>query len=325
LIVFDRVSKTYPGDVAALRELSLEVKEGELLVLLGTSGSGKTTAMKTVNRLVEPSGGRVLVDGRDVREHDPIVLRRSIGYAVQHIGLLPHLSVGENVALVLRLLRRPDAEVNRRIDEMLVLVGLDPGAYRERFPAQLSGGEKQRVGVARALAADPKIALMDEPFGALDPITREELQEGFLALRRQLDKTIIFVTHDMFEAVKLADRIALIDQGRLQQLAAPAELVRRPANEFVAQFLGRHRFQLVLMTTTLGDLLERLAPVRRPREGEPGAGLRTGSTLLEALEACGGGGAELPLWDGKEYLGGVARERVLAAAAAVLGETGAAA
>jgi len=330
VIVFDRASVTYPGGVAALREVSLEVAEGELLVLLGTSGSGKTTAMKLVNRLVEPTGGRVLVQGRDVREHDPVALRRSIGYAVQHIGLLPHLSVGENVALVLRLLRRPGPEVARRVDEMLALVGLDPEGYRGRSPSQLSGGEKQRVGVARALAADPKIALMDEPFGALDPITREELQGAFVALRRRLGKTIIFVTHDMFEAVKLADRIALLDRGRLRQVGTPSELVRRPASGFASDFLGPHRFQLVLMTTTLEGLLEILAPRRGPGaaapEAGPGAGgLRAGSTLLEALEASRRAEGALPLWRGEEYLGAVERERVFAAAAAVLGETGAAA
>jgi len=325
VIVFDRASKTYPGGVAALRELSLEVAEGELLVLLGTSGSGKTTAMKLVNRLVEASGGRVLVEGRDVRDHDAVALRRSIGYAVQHIGLLPHLSVAENVALVPRLLRRPERDVRRRVEEMLALVGLDPGAYGDRPPAQLSGGERQRVGVARALAADPKIALMDEPFGALDPITREELQGAFLALRRRLGKTIIFVTHDMFEAVRLADRIALLDGGRLRQVGTPAELVRRPADRFVADFFGPHRFQLVLMTTRLEGLLEALGPLEPggPAAGE--TGLRTESTLLEALEACRAGAASLPLRRGGELLGAVPRERVLAAAAAVLGETGAAA
>ncbi|MFW5698469.1 MAG: ABC transporter ATP-binding protein [Planctomycetota bacterium] len=253
MIRFEHVDKTFPNGTRAVRDLSLEVADGETLVLLGTSGSGKTTTMKMVNRLIDPTGGRILLDDRDIMEQDPVELRRHIGYAIQHIGLFPHMNVGENIATVPRLVGWTRKQIDERIDQLLEMVGL-PHEVRERFPHQLSGGQKQRVGVARSLAADPPVVLMDEPFGALDPITRDQLQDEFLAL--DVDKTIIFVTHDIFEAVKMGDRIALLDEGEVQQLAAPAELVDNPANDFVEDFLGQHRFQLTLLTRHAVELAE---------------------------------------------------------------------
>ncbi len=254
MITFDHVTKIYPGGIRAVDDLSLEVKGGETLVLLGTSGSGKTTAMKMVNRLVETSAGRILIDDKDVTEQDAISLRRRIGYAIQHIGLFPHMTVGGNIAVVPRLMEWESERIAARIDKLLAMVGLEPDEFRDRYPAQLSGGQMQRVGVARALAADPPIVLMDEPFGALDPITRGQLQNEFLELQAEMKKTIIFVTHDVFEAVKMGDRIAILDAGSLQQCSTPAELVERPANEFVDSFLGTQRFQLSLLTQTVKGL-----------------------------------------------------------------------
>jgi osmoprotectant transport system ATP-binding protein len=239
-----------------VKNLSLTIGENEVIVFLGTSGSGKTTCIRMVNRLEEITSGRILVDGKDVNEHDPITLRRNIGYAVQHIGLFPHMTVGENIAVVPKLLKWNEARIDGRVRELLDMVGLDADAFADRYPGQLSGGQQQRVGVARSLAADPDFLLMDEPFGAIDPITRYVLQDAFLDLQQLLKKTVLFVTHDIFEAVKLGDRIALLDDGRLQQLDTPARLIRKPANEFVRQFLGTQHFQLMLLTRQLGDIVD---------------------------------------------------------------------
>jgi osmoprotectant transport system ATP-binding protein len=311
VIRFDHASRTYAGGVEAVRDLDLEVAEGEVLVLLGTSGSGKTTAMKMVNRLVEATGGRVLVEGRDVRDQDPVTLRRSIGYAVQQIGLFPHMTIGENVAVVPELLGWEEGRRRGRVEEMLAMVGLDEGDLAGRYPHQLSGGQQQRVGVARALAADPKLALMDEPFGALDPITREELQGAFIDLQRRIRKTIIFVTHDVAEAVRLADRIALLDEGALQQLGTPVEMLESPANEFVEEFVGRHRSQLLLLTHTVRDL--GLAGKGEAAAGavEEKEGIDLDDTLMKALDCFGRKGAQkLPVRDGDRVLGTLSRERL---------------
>ena len=324
MIVFDKVSKTYPGGVEAVCELSMEVIEGETLVLLGTSGSGKTTTMKMVNRLIEPTAGRILVDGTDVMEQNPIELRRQIGYAIQHIGLFPHMTVAENISVVPRLLRWSTERIAERVDELLTIVGLDPEEFHERYPVQLSGGQKQRIGVARALAADPPIVLMDEPFGALDPITREQLQDEFIELESEIKKTIIFVTHDVFEAVKMGDRIALLDAGRLQQLSAPAELVENPANEFVDQFLGQHRFQLSLLTCTVRSVLSEVELETPPEEDTVGkVRLRASSSLIEALDLFKKTGRQmLPIYDRAKYLGMLKKRMLLSLIAQTLGETG---
>ena len=232
------------GTSFAVQDVSLEVAEGETLVLLGSSGSGKTTTLKMINRLIEPTSGDIEVDGVHVLDQDPVELRRSIGYVFQGIGLFPHLTIEDNIAIVLRLIGRPEDERRQRAHEMLQLVDLPPTDYAERMPAQLSGGQQQRVGVARALAADPAYLLMDEPFGALDALTRDGLQQELLRLKERLAKTIVFVTHDIFEALTLADRIAVMHNGRLQQIGTQEEILSDPATEFVRDLFGKPAKQL---------------------------------------------------------------------------------
>ncbi len=244
MIELDRVSKSFEddagGEIPAVADVSLRVGAGETLALIGTSGSGKTTILKMINRLVEPTAGSVRLDGDDVRDSDPVRLRRGVGYVVQRGGLFPHLTVARNVGLLAELegWARPDVE--RRVAELLELVNLPPATYADRRPSSLSGGERQRVGVARALVLDPPIVLLDEPFGALDPITRGQLQQEFQDLKRRLGKTVVIVTHDMAEAFALADRTALLDSGRLLQVGSEADFRERPANDFVAGFLTEH-------------------------------------------------------------------------------------
>ena len=242
MIRLDAVTKRWPSGHVAVHELTLDVPDGEVCVLLGPSGCGKTTTMKMINRLVERTSGRVEIDGVDVQSIDPVELRRGIGYVIQQVGLFPHQTVAANVGTVPRLLRWDRPRIAARVDELLALVGLDPATFRDRYPHQLSGGQRQRVGVARALGADPPVLLMDEPFGAIDPVTRERLQDEFLSLQATLHKTVVFVTHDIDEAVKLGDRIAVLaDGGVLAQLATPAELLASPASAFVADFVGSER------------------------------------------------------------------------------------
>ena len=246
------VSKRF-GAHAAVDGLSLAVPRGECLVLLGGSGSGKTTTLKMVNRLVEPDAGQVLVDGVDVRAKAPHELRRGIGYAFQQVGLFPHLRVGENVGVTLELLGWDAARVRARVDELLTLVELPPEDFRERRPEALSGGQQQRVGLARALAARSEILLLDEPFGALDPATRDRLQQWFQRVRRELGLTVVFVTHDMAEALLLGDRIAVLRAGRLVQLGPPRELLLRPADPYVAELLAAPRRQAAAVDALLRD------------------------------------------------------------------------
>jgi osmoprotectant transport system ATP-binding protein len=242
MIEIRQLTKRYPG-VVAVDDVSLSVEAGELLVLLGSSGSGKTTTLKMINRLIEPTSGTVLVDGRDTAAEEPHELRRRIGYVFQKIGLFPHMSVAENVAVTPSLLGWDEARIARRVDALLELVELDPASMRDRRPGELSGGQQQRVGVARALAAEPRLMLLDEPFGALDPLTRDRLQQSFVGLRRRLGLTAIFVTHDMAEALLLGDRIAVMDEGRLVQVGTPRELVRAPASDYVEQLMSTPRRQ----------------------------------------------------------------------------------
>ena len=242
MIRLDRVAKKYPDGTVAVEELSLDVPAGKIAVLVGPSGCGKTTTMRMVNRLVEPTSGRIFVGGEDVTQSDPVRLRRGIGYVIQQVGLFPHQNVGANVATVPRLLGWDRRRSRARVDELLELVGLDPARHRDRYPHQLSGGQRQRVGVARALAADPPVLLMDEPFGAVDPVARDRLQVEFLRLQEQVGKTIVFVTHDIDEAIRLGDRIAVMREGgRLEQYADPATLLSSPATDFVADFVGAER------------------------------------------------------------------------------------
>jgi len=240
---FRKATKRYAGQSEpAVKELSLTVPAGEICVLVGPSGCGKTTAMRMVNRMIDITDGDILLDGQSVRERRPAELRRYIGYAIQQVGLFPHLSVADNIATVPRLLDWDRERIRARVDELLELVSLDAAETRDRYPAQLSGGQRQRVGVARALAVDPPLMLMDEPFGAIDPINRERLQNEFLRLQREIRKTVVFVTHDIDEAIKMGDRIAIMQKGgKLAQYAPPAELLMQPANPFVEDFVGSDR------------------------------------------------------------------------------------
>jgi osmoprotectant transport system ATP-binding protein len=241
MVHFDNVTKIYDGDSKAVDGLSLEIQEGKLVVFIGPSGCGKTTTLKMVNRLESITSGTIYVNGQDINKINPVKLRRGIGYVIQSIGLLPHMSVADNIAMVPKLLGWPTKKIRSRVDELLEMAKLPPNKYRWRLPDQLSGGQKQRVGVLRALAADPPVVLMDEPFGALDPISRNVLQEELLELQKKVQKTIIFVTHDMDEALKMADKIVLMRQGRVEQIGSPAELQNSPATEFVRNFIGEER------------------------------------------------------------------------------------
>ena len=261
-IVFRNVTKRYPGrSVAAVDNLSLTIPAGDICVLVGPSGGGKTTAMKMVNRLIEITEGDILIGGRSVRSMDLIELRRRIGYVIQHVGLFPHMSVADNIATVPRLLGWPKARIRQRVNELLELVGLDPVHDRDRYPRQLSGGQQQRVGLARAMAADPLVMLMDEPFGALDPITRDRLQQEFLRLHGEIRKTVIFVTHDIDEAIKMGDRIAILREGGiLAQYDTPDQLLANPADDFVARFVGADRSLKRLALKRLADVELLAAP-----------------------------------------------------------------
>jgi osmoprotectant transport system ATP-binding protein len=242
VVALDHVTKRYGAGPPAVDDLSLTINAGEICVLVGPSGCGKTTTMKMINRLIEPTGGRITIDGEDAAGLPAVELRRRIGYVIQQVGLFPHMTVADNVAIVPRLLRWPAPRIKTRVDELLELVGLDPGAYAGRYPAALSGGERQRIGVARALAADPPVMLMDEPFGAVDPIRRERLQNEFLRLQAQVRKTVVFVTHDVDEAIKMADRIAILQRGGiLAQYDTPDAILANPASEFVEHFVGADR------------------------------------------------------------------------------------
>ncbi len=302
MIQFDTVHKRFPNGTTAVHDLSLEMPEGGVTVLVGSSGCGKTTTLRMINRMVEPTSGTIRVGGKDVLEQDAAELRRSIGYVIQQSGLFPHRTVLDNIATVPLLLGWGRRKARSRAAELLETVGLNADAGK-RYPHQLSGGQQQRVGVARALAADPPVLLMDEPFGAVDPVVRTQLQDELLRLQKELSKTIVFVTHDIDEAVRLGDQIAVFRTGgHLVQCAAPAELLARPADDFVADFLGAERGLKLLSLTTLADVPQAAAPqdgpwtlvldeARRPlawrspsKDGEvPLRPLKVGDSLLSAL------------------------------------------
>ncbi|MFI9723731.1 ABC transporter ATP-binding protein [Streptomyces sp. NPDC052396] len=271
MIRFEHVTKRYADGTTAVDDLSFEVAEGELITLVGPSGCGKTTTMKMVNRLIEPTGGRILLDGADIAQSDPVELRRRIGYVIQQVGLFPHRTVLENTATVPHLLGWPRKKARERAAELLDLVGLDPAVYGDRYPDQLSGGQRQRVGVARALAADPPVLLMDEPFGAVDPVVRERLQNEFLRLQSQVRKTVLFVTHDIEEAVRLGDRIAVYGHGRIEQLDAPAAVLGAPATPYVADFVGADRGLKRLSVTSIEASDLEQPPVLHLDDPLPGA------------------------------------------------------
>jgi osmoprotectant transport system ATP-binding protein len=254
MIHLEQVEKQYEDGTIAVQNLDLAVAEGEVCVLVGPSGCGKTTTMRMINRLIDATSGQIFVDGTDVADTDPVELRRGIGYVIQAVGLFPHQTIRKNVGTVCRLLGWDREKIADRADEMLTLVGLDPDLYGDRYPHQLSGGQRQRVGVARALASRPPVLLMDEPFGAVDPIARDLLQEQFLKLQRELGTTTVIVTHDIDEAVRLGDRIAVMKQGGfLEQYAPPAEVLGRPANDFVAEFVGSDRLLKLMAVIDVDD------------------------------------------------------------------------
>jgi osmoprotectant transport system ATP-binding protein len=260
--------KQFPGTARpAVDRLTLSIPDGEVCVLIGPSGCGKTTTMRIINRMIEADAGIVRVGGRDIMQVDTVTLRRSIGYVIQHVGLFPHWTIAENVATVPRLLGWTEARTEARTDELLVMVGMDPSTYRDRFPRELSGGQKQRVGFARALAADPPLMLMDEPFGAIDPITRGRLQDEFLKILRALRKTIVFVTHDIDEAIKMGDRIAILKDGALLQYDTPERVLAEPANSFVSAFVGADR------------ALKRLSPIACATVAVPFAGVAPAQSI----------------------------------------------
>jgi osmoprotectant transport system ATP-binding protein len=301
-VEFRDVSKRYPGQLA-VDGLSFAVPAGRICVLVGPSGSGKTTSLKMVNRLIEPTSGAILIDGADVLREDPTALRRRIGYVIQQVGLFPHQTIAENVGTVPRLLGWPAQRVAERTEQLLTLVSLEPARFARRYPAQLSGGERQRVGVARALAAEPPVMLMDEPFGAVDPIVRDRLQNEFLRIQRDQGTTVLFVTHDIDEAIKLGDRVAVMRSGKLVQFSPPAELLARPANDFVAEFVGSDRGlkRLGLLTVGGSDLdtttsrssVSANAPVL-----SPAMTLRDALVRMLASESSAG-----VVMDGDRYLG----------------------
>jgi osmoprotectant transport system ATP-binding protein len=269
MIEFRQVSKTYPGsDNPVVKDLSFEVLEGEICVLVGPSGCGKTTTMRMVNRLIEITEGEILIDSEPNTAMSATRLRRKIGYAIQQIGLFPHRTIADNIGTVPHLLGWDKGRIRDRVDELLELVGLSPGEYHDRYPAELSGGQQQRVGVARALAADPPIMLMDEPFGAVDPITRERLQDEFLRIQEDIKKTIVFVTHDIDEAIKMGNKIAILKQGGiLAQYDTPETILAYPNSEFVASFVGTDRILKRLSLVRVGDI--RLEPANGEAEDLP--------------------------------------------------------
>ncbi|NGZ75027.1 ABC transporter ATP-binding protein [Saccharibacillus alkalitolerans] len=312
MISFEGVTKIYPDGRTAVAGLSFEVQRGEFFVLIGPSGCGKTTVLKMINRLIETSGGRIAIDGRPIGDYKLNELRWNIGYVLQQIALFPHMSIAENVAVVPELMKTPHEETDKRVERLLRMVGLEPDVYRDKNPAELSGGQQQRVGVVRALAADPDILLMDEPFSALDPVTREKLQNDLLDLQRDIHKTIVFVTHDMREALKLGDRICLMNEGEIVQIGTPAEIVHRPANDFVREFLGDAGAgggRSGLPELTAEDLAELLQPDSRLMND--GAVTIAGSTAVSELLRHFAAEERLLVRRGDDVIGLLDRERTL--------------
>ena len=297
MIRLEHISKSY-GDSIAVDDLSIEINEGEVCVLIGPSGCGKTTTLRIINRLIEPTSGIVTINGQDTRALKPEQLRQSIGYAIQSVGLFPHMTVSANISVVPELLHWQKSRISHRVDELLALVGLNPAEYSQKYPNQLSGGEAQRVGVARALAADPPILLMDEPFGAVDPLTREKLQTQFVRIQQELKKIVILVTHDLDEAIRLADRIAIMEAGRLQQYDTPETILTKPANKFVHDFVGADR------------ALKRLSLIRIENFVRPSASVRCSASIGEAESAIGSGPSAWVVNDDGRLVGWVDRTSV---------------
>ena len=286
MIRLENLTKRFPGQQHnAVDNLTLDIYEGEIVVFVGPSGCGKTTTMKTINRIIEPTSGRIILDGEDVTQADPDQLRRRIGYVIQQVGLFPHMTIGENVATVPKLLGWDAKRVSARVDELLNMVNMPPAEYRDRYPKQLSGGQRQRVGVARALGADPDVMLMDEPFGAIDPITRDRLQNEFLRLQAEVRKTIVFVTHDIDEAIKMGDRIVILQEAsHIAQYDTPERILTAPANQFVADFIGKGASLKRLNLSRVADIELTQWPT-----------VRTGASAAAAMAALDGSGRDAVL------------------------------
>ena len=304
MIEIREITKAYDG-LRAVDEVSMTIKSGEIVTVVGTSGSGKTTLLRMINRLVEPTSGVILIDGRDNRDLPGHELRRAIGYAIQGYGLFPHRTVAENIATVPKLLGWDRKRIDARVDELLALFHLEPAQFRARMPHELSGGQQQRIGVARALAAEPAVLLMDEPFGALDPIIRGKAQEDLIDIQRRFATTIVLVTHGMEEAIRLGDRIAVMDKGKLLQFATPAEIIAHPATAFVAELVGSdERAFRMLSLTPVTDLME-------PGEA-PGAPIDASASLKDALsEALWSGRPALPVLRDGAIVGRVTRDSLI--------------
>lgn len=279
MIKLEGINKTYHDGFEALKNVNLTCDDGEITVLIGPSGCGKTTTLKLLNRLINPTKGTITIDGQDISKINPVKLRREIGYVIQHIGLFPHMTIAGNVSVVPKLLKWDKKRITQRVDELLNLVELSPETYRGRYPSELSGGQQQRIGVIRALAAEPSTILMDEPFSALDPISREQLQDELVRLQKEIKKSIVFVTHDMDEALKIADKIVLMKDGEVVQQGSPEEILRHPANEFVENFIGQKRLKRVQNIPTVDEVM-----IKKPVTISPQRGLAEAMKLMETKQ-----------------------------------------
>jgi osmoprotectant transport system ATP-binding protein len=294
MVSFKNVEKKYPDGTVAVDGLNLDIKPGEFVVLIGPSGCGKTTTLKMINRLEECTSGQINVNGKDIMSLNPVLLRREIGYVIQERGLMPHHTVGENIGTVPQLLGWPKDKIDKRIDELLEMAGLSIEKYKYRLPGQMSGGQQQRIGVLRALASDPEVVLMDEPFGALDPISRESLQNELLDIHKKLKKTIIFVTHDISEALKLADRIVIMRQGKIEQVDTPEEILNNPATKFVETFIGSEQLSQISPESSVEGLIEEViysmglnANIRDVLEKMQDMDIKSGQVLNTKGKWCG--------------------------------------
>ncbi|WP_291634676.1 betaine/proline/choline family ABC transporter ATP-binding protein [Clostridium sp.] len=311
MIQLKKINKVYDDGFQALKDIDLTFEEGKINVLIGPSGCGKTTTMKLLNRLTDFTDGEILIDGKDIKQINPIELRRKMGYVIQNVGLFPHMNIYENVATVPKLLKWDKKRIQQRVDELLNMVNLDPKSFRHRYPSKLSGGQKQRIGVIRALAAEPFTILMDEPFSALDPITREQLQDELIRLQREINKTIIFVTHDMDEAIKIADQIILMKDGRIVQKGSPSEILANPANDFVEEFIGVERLENAKTLPPLSEFIKVEYPC-----------VSSEQTVAEAIEIMiSNNVAEIPVIDAlRKYVGIISIYVALASPKGILKE-----
>ncbi|MGG2015402.1 ABC transporter ATP-binding protein [Bacillus sp. S10(2024)] len=306
MIRFEHVSKTFDDKTKAVDSLQLEIRKGEFFVLIGPSGCGKTTTMKMINRLIETTEGSIFIDGKNIRDYNIHELRWNIGYVLQQIALFPHMTIAENIAVVPEMRKWSKVKIEKRVDELLEMVGLDPHIYRERMPDELSGGQKQRVGVVRALAANPKIILMDEPFSALDPLSREQLQRDLVDLQKKIQKTIVFVTHDMQEALALGDRICIMKDGKVVQLDTPEVILQNPANTFVEEFIGRPRLSWY-DHRKVEDIVSILTKEGKQGDGHP---LSTEVALYDALLRLEHE-KEIPIEENGTYIGTLTSQHIV--------------